>query len=114
MFARVAGALLGVSLLLFLISPSAPNLAGASARQPSPAVVAQARAAFTKYMSAHAPAISDGHWVSPALQHSPASAARDGSITSLASINWSGYADAESSSSQTFSAVSGQWTMPAV
>ncbi len=114
LLARVAGALLGVSLLLFLVTPSAPDLTGASPRQPSPDVVAQAHAAFTRYMSGHAPAISDGHWVSPALQHSAASAARNGSVTSLASINWSGYADAESSSSQTFSAVSGQWTMPAV
>jgi hypothetical protein len=102
-----------VSLLLFLVTPSAPDLAGASARQPSPAVVAQAHAAFAKYMSAHAPAISRGHWVSPAINDPAASAARDGSVTSLPSINWSGYADVESSS-QTLSAVSGQWTMPAV
>jgi Peptidase A4 family len=85
----------------------------ASGKAPGAAAVAQARARFVKVMSAHAPAVGRGGWVSPGAQDRDARSAASGSVTSVQSLNWSGYADAESGSG-TVSQVSGSWTVPAV
>ena len=76
-------------------------------------MVAQARANFTRVMSAHAPVVGRGGWVSPGAQHGSAPRAASGTVSSFPSINWSGYADSESGSS-TVSQVTGDWTVPAV
>jgi hypothetical protein len=114
LLARAAGVAFGASLLLLAVAPSAPQGTVSSARTPSATVVAQAHAAFIKYMSDHATAVAAGKWVLPGLQHSGAATGSNGTITSLPSVNWSGYADVESSTSQTFSNVSGRWTLPGV
>jgi Peptidase A4 family len=108
-------ALLGASLVA-LFAPSAPQVTGASGRAPSAAVVAQARHAFIKAMSAHQLAIGKSHWVSPGVRHGTAAAkaSSNGTLTSLQSANWSGYGDGETSTSTTVSQVSGNWTIPQV
>jgi hypothetical protein len=99
--------------LVLLVVQSAPGGASASGKALSASVVAQARANFIKVKSAHAPAVGRGGWVSPGgMQHSAPSAA-NGGVASMQSINWSGYADAETTSN-TVSQVSGSWTIPAV
>ncbi len=97
----VAAVLLGVALAAVLMPGAARSAAPRSAR-PTVAQVALARAAFNKYMSSHAPLVRSG-----------AAEVGDGSATSLPSVNWSGYADVETGS-QTFSGVSGRWTIPYV
>jgi Peptidase A4 family len=111
--ARVGVALLGGALIL-LVASSSPSVVSSTRKAADPAVVAQARAAFVKAMSAHATAVTHGTWVSPGAKGSGAAKVANGSVTSLPTVNWSGYADAESSSSSTFTDVSGNWTMPAV
>jgi Peptidase A4 family len=106
-------ALLGVSAFL-VVASAAPPAASLSARAHDPAVVAQARAAFKKYLSDHATRVSAGHWVSPGPVLPGAAKPASGSVGSFPSLNWSGFADAASSPAQTFSYVSGRWTMPAV
>src|ERR1700722_3211568 len=99
--------------LIILAWQGAPGSVSASGKAPSAAVVAQARAQFVKVMSAHAPVVGHGGWVSPGAQHRSSPSAANGSITLSQSINWSGFADAESGS-KTVSQVSGNWTIPAV
>ena len=99
--------------LILLVWQGAPGNVSASGKAPSASVVAQARAKFVKVMSAHAPVVGHGGWVSPGAQHRSSPSAANGSITLSQSINWSGYADAESGST-TVSQVSGNWTIPAV
>jgi hypothetical protein len=113
LIARAGVALLGASLIA-LVAQSAPQGISASGRAPGAAVVAQARAAFIKVMSAHAPAVGKGGWVSPGVEHTSAAKAGNGTLTSVQSANWSGYADAEASSANTISSVSANWTIPAV
>jgi len=114
LLARFATALLGASLILLVVQ-GAPTSVTANGRAPSASVVAQARANFIKTMSAHAPEVgTDRSWVSPGLQHSGSVKAANGTVTALPSANWSGYADAEASSSTTVSQVSGSWTIPSV
>jgi hypothetical protein len=110
--ARYAIVLL-VAPLILLAMHGASGGVSASGKVPSASTVAQARASFIKAMSAHAPAVGAGGWVSPGAKHAGAARAANGSVTSMASINWSGYADAESGSN-TVSQVSGNWTIPAV
>jgi len=112
LLARSATALLAAP-LVFLAVQSSPGNIGASAKAPSAAVVAQARANFIKAMSAHAPAVGHGGWISPGVQHRGSLGGANGTLTAAQSANWSGYADAESAS-KTVSYVSGEWTMPAV
>lgn len=116
LLARSGVALLGISLVA-LVAQAAPQSVSASPRAHNPAVVAQARAAFQKAMSSHAPAVGKDGWVSPGSQHSGkvsnAAKSSSGTITALQSANWSGYGDAETASS-TVSYVSGSWTIPAV
>ena len=99
--------------LILLVWQGAPGNVSASGKAPSASVVAQARAQFVKVMSAHAPVVGHGGWVSPGAQHRSSPSAANGSVTLSQSINWSGYADAESGST-TVSQVSGNWTIPAV
>jgi hypothetical protein len=99
--------------LILLAVQGAPGVVSASGKAPSAAVVAQARTQFIKAMSAHAPAVGAGGWVSPGAQQRDTTGAAHGAVTDVQSLNWSGYADAESGS-KTVSQVSGSWTMPAV
>jgi hypothetical protein len=112
LMARSATVLLAAPLVLLVVQGT-PQSVGASGKAPSSSVVAQARAQFIKVMSAHAPAVGRGGWVSPGAQHDAAPSAANGSVTSSPSINWSGYADSESGSNKV-SRVSGDWTIPAV
>jgi Peptidase A4 family len=111
-FARSALILLAASLAL-LVWQSAPGSVSASGRAPSASVVAQARAKFIKVMSAHAPAVGRGGWISPGAEHRGATKGANGSVTSIQSLNWSGYADSESGSN-TVTLASGSWTVPGV
>jgi hypothetical protein len=107
-------ALLGVSAFVVVASAATPA-ASQSARAHDPAVVAQARAAFDKYMSSHAPRVSGGGWVSPGSTLPSAAHPVSGTVTSMPSLNWSGFADTSSTSTaDDFSYVSGSWTMPNV
>jgi hypothetical protein len=107
-------ALLGVSALL-VVALAAPPAASLGERAHNPAVVAQARAAFKKYMSAHAPRVSGGGWVSPSTKLPGAAKPVSGTVTSFPSLNWSGFADTSSTSTaDDFTNVSGRWTIPSV
>jgi hypothetical protein len=107
-------ALFGVSVFLVVASAAAPPAASPEARA-NPAVVAQARAAFEKYMSAHAPRVSGGGWVSPSAKLPGAAKPVAGTATSFPSLNWSGFADTSSTTTaDDFTNVSGRWTIPAV
>ena len=113
LLARSATVVLAGSLLVLAVQ-GAPGGVSASGTVPSASVVAQARANFIKVKSAHAPAVGPGGWVSPGgMRRSVQSAATDGSVVSMPSLNWSGYADAENGSN-TVSQASGSWTVPAV
>jgi len=71
--------------------------------QHDPSAVARARAAFLKYLSSHRP-----------LVRSTAVPLTVGAgVTSLPTLNWSGYTDVESGAIRV-SSVSGQWVIPAV
>ncbi len=109
-------ALLGASVFLGVAS-AAPPSASLGAGAHDPAVVAQARAAFEKDMSAHAPRVSSGGWVSPHANLPLPGATKpvSGTATSSPSLNWSGFADTSSTSTaDDFTDVSGSWTIPAV
>jgi Peptidase A4 family len=108
-----AGAVLLAAPLALVVVQGAPQSTTAGGLAHNAAFVARAHAAFTKYMSAHANAIvPKNEWVSPTDEATAAKAA-NGTVTSLPSINWSGFADVESSTT-TFSSVSGTWRMPYV
>jgi len=110
----LTAALLGLSAFL-VVASAAPPAASLNARAHDPAVVAGARAAFEKYMSSHAPRVAGGGWVSPGAQHPGAARPASGGVTSLPSVNWSGFADSSSTSTADhFSYVSGHWTIPRV
>ncbi len=121
---RAAAALISAPLVLTVAS-SAPHEIGATTKASDPAVVAQARAAFIKYMSSHASVLSHGSWTSPGAQshggwvsphasHASTTAPGGHSITEALSYNWSGFGDAATTASQRFSYVSGRWTVPNV
>jgi hypothetical protein len=113
LLAGSATTLLGASLVLLAVQ-GAPSAVTAGPRAPSASVVAQARANFIKTMSAHAPEVGKGRsWVSPQVQHNGAVKAGSGTVTTMPSANWSGYADTEASTT-TVSKVSGSWTIPSV
>lgn len=99
--------------MFLMVASSAPSSVVASSRAPSPAAVAQAHALFKKFMSSHAPMVSHRGWVSPGPLRNGAVKSSNGNETETASFNWSGFADAETTT-QTFSGVSGRWTMPGV
>jgi peptidase A4-like protein len=107
-------ALLGVSVFLVAAS-AAPPAASLATRAHNPAVVAQARAAFEKYMSAHAPRVSGGRWVSPSTKLPGADKPVSGTASSFPSLNWSGFADTSSTTTaDDFTNVKGHWTIPSV
>ena len=112
LFARSATVMFAGTLILLVVQ-SIPGGNSASGTAPSASAVAQARANFIKVKSAHAPEVGRGGWVSPGGMHHTATGAVNGSVTGSQSINWAGYADAESGSN-TVSKVSGNWTVPAV
>jgi hypothetical protein len=112
LFARSATVVLAGSLALLAVQ-SVPGGTSASGTAPSASAVAAARANFIKVKSAHAPAVGAGGWVSPGAQHRAASSGVNGGVTGSQSINWSGYADVETTSN-TVSQASGSWTVPAV
>jgi hypothetical protein len=107
---------LGVSAFLLVGSVAAPTVtAGANAASHNPAVVAKARAAFEKATSAHATKVNAGGGISPGTQGVGAVHAVNGTVTAFPDLNWSGYADASSTSTaDDFTYVSGTWTIPAV
>ncbi len=109
------GALIGVAAFLAVAS-AAPPTATLGARAHDPAVVARARAAFEKYLSAHAQRVAGGNWVSPSTTKLPGAAKPvSGTVTSQPSLNWSGFADTSSTSTAAdFTNVSGRWAIPAV
>jgi Peptidase A4 family len=111
LLARSATVLFAVPLALLAVQATPHGVSVSKA--PSASAVAQARARFIKVMSSHSPAVGTGGWVSPGAKHIGAPAAANGTVTSLQSVNWSGYADSESATN-TVSSVSGHWTMPAV
>jgi hypothetical protein len=107
-------ALAGVGALLAVAS-TAPPSATLGARAHNPAVVAEARAAFNKYLSSHAPRVSGGGWVSPSTKLPGVAKPVSGTATSFPSLNWSGFADTSATSTAAdFTNVSGHWTIPAV
>jgi hypothetical protein len=107
-------AFVGVSALL-AVAFAAPPAASLGARAHNPAVVAQARAAFIKYMSAHAQRVSAGNWVSPSNRLPGAAKPVAGTATSSPSLNWSGFGDTSSTTTaDDFTYVSGHWRIPAV
>jgi hypothetical protein len=115
LLARAGVAIFAGGSLVALVAYGAPAGVTASAKAPSAAVVREAHQAFIKYMSAHATAVTaGGHWLSPGSKQSGSSRAANGSVTSVTSANWSGYADAESSSTDRVTYVSGHWRIPAV
>jgi Peptidase A4 family len=117
LLAKSATALFGISLILLVVQGvgSAPGDVTASAKAPSAATVAAARAHFNKVLGSHAPAIGGGggSWVSPGKEHFEGSQPSNGTVTEAQSVNWSGYADIETGS-DTATYVSGSWTIPAV
>jgi hypothetical protein len=113
LLARSAPVLLAAPLLLLAVQ-GGPGSVGASGKAPSASVVAQARSNFIKVMSAHPPVVGgSGGWVSPSAKNHGIPKAANGTVTSMPSANWSGYADSESASN-TVSSASGNWTMPGV
>jgi Peptidase A4 family len=107
-----AGAMLLAAPLVLLVVQAAPQGVTASGRGPSPATVARAHAAFIKYMSDHANDVLPGKEVLPGAQHSSSAKAANGTVVSAPSVNWSGFADVENSTTPTFSYVSGTWRIP--
>ena len=112
LLARSAIALSAAPLILLAVQGS-PGGVSASGKASSASLVAQAHAQFVKVMSSHAPEVGHGGWVSPGAEHRDAAHVANGTVSSLPSVNWSGYADSESGS-DTVSYVSGDWTIPAV
>jgi len=113
LLARSGVAALGLSLIA-VMAQSAPQGVTAGGRAPSAAVVAQARSAFVKAMSAHATMVGKGGWVSPGVKHAASTKTANGTVSSMPSVNWSGFADSETTAGKTVSSVSGDWTIPAV
>jgi len=113
LLARSGVAVLGLSLVA-LVAQSAPQGVVAAARAPSAAVVAQARANFVKTMSAHSTMVRKGGWVSPGVKHTSTAKTTNGTVSSMPSVNWSGFADSETTAGQTVTSASGNWTIPSV
>jgi Peptidase A4 family len=113
LLAKSGVAVIGLSLAAVVVQ-SAPQGVTASGRAPSSAVVAQARSNFVKTMSSHSTMVQKGGWVSPGVKHSTSVKTRNGTVSSMPSVNWSGFADSDTTSGQTVTSVSGDWTIPAV
>jgi hypothetical protein len=112
LLAKSATALFAVPLLALVVQ-FAPSGVTASTAAPNAAVVAQAHEHFIKAMSSHAPAVGgNGGWVSPGTKVNGSAQTVNG-VTGVQSVNWSGYADAETGTN-TVSYASGSWIMPSV
>jgi Peptidase A4 family len=113
LLATVGIAILGAALVL-LVAPGTHHVTHANSKRPDAAAVARARAVFEKYMSSH-PTATVLPGAEGLSQGQPLAAkAADGTVTPVQTVNWSGFADVTSSSSQKFTSVSGRWTMPAM
>jgi hypothetical protein len=98
--AHVFGAvLLGLAAAGVLAAGPVPS----DSARPDASAVARARAAFLKKMSSHR----------PIMRSTAAAPAAAGGVTSVASFNWSGYADVEGGTNLV-SSVSGDWVIPSV
>jgi hypothetical protein len=113
LLAKSGVAVLGLSLAAVVVQ-SAPQAVTAGGRAPSAAVVAQARSNFVKTMSAHSTMVQKGGWVSPGVKHSTTVKTKNGTVSSMPSVNWSGFADSETTAGKTVTSASGDWTIPAV
>jgi hypothetical protein len=113
LLAKSGVAVVGLSLAAVVVQ-SAPQGVTASGRAPSAAVVAQARSNFVKTMSSHSTMVQKGGWVSPGVKHSTSVKTKAGTVSSMPSVNWSGFADSDTTAGQTVTSVSGDWTIPAV
>lgn len=98
----VFAALLGIA-VAGLLTPSPARAGEPASKQPDTSTVARARAAFLKTMSSHRPMVRSG--MKPL--------AANGNTSSVASVNWSGFADLEGGAN-TVSSVSGSWRIPKV
>src|ERR1700733_543334 len=113
LLAKSGVAALGLSLAAVVVQSAAQSVT-ASGRAPSAAVVAQARSNFVKTMSAHSTMVQKGGWVSPGVKHSTTVKTKNGTVSSMPSVNWSGFADSETTAGQTVTSASGNWTIPTV
>ena len=114
-------AVLGVA--LSTVVTQSPSHSSSAAKPTEEAMYIQARAAFKKYLSSHAPLIraeAPSSAGAPPVHTQGASmaAVASGGVQVLPSVNWSGYADVDSSASSNASApgslsgVSARWTLP--
>jgi Peptidase A4 family len=114
LLASSVAALLGLSAFLVAASAAAPTVSTA-ARAPSRAEVAAAHAAFRKFLAAHETADVPHALKVPGAKQPGAGKVRSGTVTDFPTLNWSGFADASSTSTAAdFSNVTGSWIMPAV
>ncbi|HXW86965.1 MAG TPA: G1 family glutamic endopeptidase [Streptosporangiaceae bacterium] len=112
LLAAAGAALLG-ALMLVQLAPGTSRDVSSHITARDARLTAEAHAAFIKDMSAHAPEVRTGKWASPGPLHTPGTKVGHGTLTSLPSVNWSGFADA-SATAGTFTRVSGNWILPAV
>ena len=95
-------------------SSTGPGLGAGHAREE--ALSAQARAAFVKYMSSHAPLIRaqapPGGGETVVHGQPMAAAAASSGVEPMPSVNWSGYTDVVSGG--TVTSVTGHWVIPSV
>jgi hypothetical protein len=115
LLAKAGAVLLAAPLALVVVQGAPQSTIASNNLAHNAAFVARAHAAFIKFMSSHSNAVLPGRQTtSPSTEgNSPAKTA-NGTVTSLPSINWSGFADVESSTTTSFSSVSGTWRIPAV
>ncbi len=117
LFVAMLVAVLGV-LMGSVAATQSSGRTSSTAKASEEAIYIQARAAFKKYLSSHAPLIraqAPSSAGAPLVRTGGASVAAVASagVQVLPSANWAGYADVESGSS-TVSGVSGRWTIPQV
>src|ERR1700678_1275949 len=113
LFTALFAAVLGVA--LGAVATQSPSHSSPAAKTSEEAMYIQARAAFKKYLSSHAPLIraetpSSAGGPLVRSQGSARASVASGGIQVMPTANWSGYADVESGSS-TVSGVSGRWTI---
>jgi hypothetical protein len=65
-------------------------------------------------MSAHSTMVQKGGWVSPGVKHATTVKSSNGTVSTMPSVNWSGFADSETTAGKTVSSASGDWTIPSV
>ena len=118
---RLSAFVLASSLAVVLsavVTESSPGPGSGAGHAREEALSAQARAAFVKYMSSHAPLIRaqappGGGGTVVHSQPMAANAASNG-VEPMPSVNWSGYTDVVSGSDGTVTSVTGHWVIPSV